>query len=265
MQLLFPLLLAASPAPALTPSTSAIDWSKLGHTEALEDAQPRGPGLLRAGPDGRLLLYDGVRREVVILEGDQPSLAFPVRHASDLALLHDGVLVLDHAARTVSLWSFEGTLRAQRELGPLVPTSVRLQLDGDQVLARDIFGHGHPAATLRDGELEAPVAQGLQERPGAVQWEGGVMQTEGLQLELPQALEASGQRFGDWLVVDVVVAEAPIAVERTAWHIPSHQSFDLPVEGRLYAPRGDVAATPEGDLVVIVPWDWGLEILRVSP
>ena len=265
MHFLLSALLASSTAHAITPTTSTVSWSQLGHTAAVEDAQPRGPGLLRAGADGRLLLYDGVRREVVILEGDRPALAFPVRHASDLAFVDDGVLVLDHAARSVSLWSLDGTQRSQRELGPLVPTSVGLRVEGDQVLARDVFGNGHPAATLRGGELEAPVARGLQQRAGAGGWDAGVMRTEGLQLELPHALEASGQRFGDWLVVDVVVADAPIAVERTAWHIPSRQAFELPVEGRLYAPRGDVAATPEGDLVVIVPRDRGLEILRVSP
>jgi hypothetical protein len=201
----------------------------------------------------------------VILEDDRPAVSFPVRHASDLALVDDGVLVLDHAAREIALWSFDGAQRSVCRLGPLVPTSVGLRIEGDQVLARDVFGNGHPVATLRNGELEPPVVRGLQERAPSVSWDGATMRTEGLELELPQALEASGQRFGDWLVLDVVVADRPIAVTRTAWHIPTHQPQPLPVEGRLYAPRGDVAVTPEGELVVIVPWDHGLEILRVSP
>ena len=66
-------------------------------------------------------------------------------------------------------------------------------------------------------------------------------------------------------MVDAVVADMPIEATRAAWHIPTRQTHELPVRGRLYAPRGDAAATPEGELVVIVPREWGLEILRVSP
>jgi len=265
MQSLFALILVSSPGWAASDEATLLDWSELGHTQALEDAQARGPGLLEAGADHRLALYDSVRREVVILEDDRPSASFPVHHASDLLLLDHGVLVLDHSARELSLWTFDGALRAQRRLPELVPTAVTMGLEGDQVLALDIFGHGHPAATLREGELQAPAARGLQLRHSPVLWDGATMSTDGLDLSLPDALKASGQRFGDWLVVDEVVGDAPIRVTRTAWHIPSHQAHPLPVDGRLYAPQGDLAATPEGELVVLVPRDEGLEILRVSP
>jgi hypothetical protein len=66
-------------------------------------------------------------------------------------------------------------------------------------------------------------------------------------------------------VVDVVVGDAPIRVTRTAWHIPSKRARELPVDGRLYAPRGDLALSPEGALVVLVPWAAGLELRWVSP
>ncbi len=265
MQPLIALFLLSTSGWTAEVETTLLDWSELGHTEAREDAQPRGPGLLEAGADQRLALYDSVRREVVILEDDQPTVAFPVHHASDLLLLEHGVLVLDHSARELSLWSLDGALRAQRALPALVPTAVTMGLEGDQVLALDIFGHGHPAATLRDGELQEPAARGLQQRHSPVLWDGSTMSTEGLDLSLPDALKASGQRFGDWLVVDEVLGDSPIRVTRTAWHIPSRQAHTLPVDGRLYAPQGDLAATPEGDLVVLVPRDEGLEILRVSP
>ncbi len=91
------------------------------------------------------------------------------------------------------------------------------------------------------------------------------MVTAGFSVELPDAVKASGQRFGDWLVIDEVVQDAPLKVTRTAWHVPTRRSVPLPVEGRLYAPRGDLATTPEGELVVMVPRDGGLELLRVSP
>lgn len=246
-------------------SNTLLPWTELGLSEASVDAQARGPGLLDVGPTGRLLLYDSVRREVVLLEDDHPAVAFPVRHASDLLLLDRGILVLDHAARELSLWSLDGQQRAVHGLPPLVPTAVTLRLEGDQVLALDPFGHGHPVATIGDGELRPPVAKGLQERSPAVRWDGSMMFTAGLDLSLPHAIKASGQRFGDWLVVDEVVADSPIEVTRTAWHVPSRQAHPLPVQGRLYAPSGDLAATPEGELVVLVPRAEGLEILRVSP
>jgi hypothetical protein len=264
MNVLCPLLLSIVPAMA-APGTVLLDWSQLGSSAAREDAQARGPELLHAGPGGRLALYDGVRREVMILQDAQPVLSFPVHHARDLLLLDAGVLVLDHSARQLSLWGYDGDLRSMCTLPALVPTAVRLRLEGDQVLAVDPFGHGHPAATLRGGDLSTPVLRRLQVRPDEVRWDGDVMWTEGFRLELPQALEASGQRLGDWLVVDVVVGDAPIRVTRTAWHIPSKRARELPVDGRLYAPRGDLALSPEGALVVLVPWAAGLELRWVSP
>ncbi len=265
MRALFLPLLLSITAQALQAEPTLLDWAHFGLTDARPDAQARGPELLRAGPGDRLLLYDGVQREVVVLEGRQPAVSFPVQHVSDLRAVEDGIVVLDHSQRQVSLWSLDGRLRSMRTLPDLVPTAVTLAVEGDQVLARDIFGHGHPAATLEDGELEAPMAQGLQQRAGLVSWDGEVMRTEGLELGLPDALKASGQRVGDWLVVDAVVGDAPLKVERAAWHVPSGESHPLPVEGRLYAPRSDLAATAAGDLVVLVPRDEGLELLVVSP
>jgi hypothetical protein len=259
------LLLLSVPGWAVDTTSRHIDWSQLGLSEAREDAQVRGPELLHAGPDGQVALYDSVRREVVILDDGQPGLSFPVHFAADLLLVEQGVLVLDSSARRVSLWSWEGRLLAGWGLPALVPTAVTLLLEGDQLLARDIFGHGHPVATLRHGDLLEPVARGLQRRPDEVRWDGETMRTEGLEIELPTALEASGQRFGDWLVVDVVLAEPPIEVSRTAWHIPSRQQKDLPVADRLYAPRGDLAVTSEGQLLVLVPRPDGLELMKVSP
>ncbi len=265
MQALFFLILQTLPAQAVTVEPALLAWSSFGLSEARQDAQVRGPELLHAGTDDRLALYDGVRREVHVLEGDAPAVSFPVHFASDLLLVDDGTLVLDHSARTVTSWDRQGRPRAVVALPALVPTAVTLRLEGDQVLAVDPFGHGHPVASLDGLDLTTSRLEGLQRRPDAVVWDGDTMRTEGLELELPHATKASGQRLGDWLVVDVVVADAPITVERTAWHIPSRQAQPLPVDGRLYAPRGDLAATPEGDLVVLVPRAEGLELLRVSP
>ncbi|MFH1463022.1 MAG: hypothetical protein ABIO70_01420 [Pseudomonadota bacterium] len=259
------LLLLATHAQALGLERELLDWSSFGHTAAAEDAQAQGPVLLHAGPGERVALYDPVHGEIAVLQPGHAPVRIPVHSASDLVLLPDGLLALDPSTRALTSWSLDGRLRSRRALPPLVPTSVTLALAGDQVLAVDIFGQGHPAATLADGDLGPPALGKLQRRPDAVRWDGRTLSTEGLQLDLPDAIVASGQRFGDWLVVDEVVDDAPIAVIRTAWHVPTRQAQDLPVEGRLYAPRGDCAATPGGALLVLVPKAEGLELLRVKP
>ena len=239
------LLCMASTARAVEPRSVLVPWTELGLAPAALDAMARGPELLHAAAGGRLALYDAVDREVVLLEG--------------------AVIVLDHAARQVASWSLDGDLRAVRSLPDLTPTSLGLVLEGDQLHGQDIFGNRHPVATVSGADLSAPQAQGLLPETGAVFWDGQAMSTGDFRIQLPHAIKASGQRFGDWLVLDVVVADDPIQVERSAWHVPSRQSVALPVEGRLYAPRGDVAATPEGELVVMVPWEEGLELRWVSP
>ena len=259
------LLCMASTARAVEPRSVLVPWTELGLAPAALDAMARGPELLHAAAGGRLALYDAVDREVVLLEGERVVLGFPVRHASDLVLLEGAVIVLDHAARQVASWSLDGDLRAVRSLPDLTPTSLGLVLEGDQLHGQDIFGNRHPVATVSGADLSAPQAQGLLPETGAVFWDGQAMSTGDFRIQLPHAIKASGQRFGDWLVLDVVVADDPIQVERSAWHVPSRQSVALPVEGRLYAPRGDVAATPEGELVVMVPWEEGLELRWVSP
>lgn len=257
--------LLARPAQALEFGRDVLPWSSFGHTDPGLDAQARGPELLHAGQDGLVALFDPVRHEVTALRPGRDAVHLPVHFASDLVLLPDGMLVLDPSTRALTLWSAEGRLRSARNLPPLVPTAVTLALAGDQVLAVDLFSQGHPVATLAGGELQAPVLWKLQRRSDPVVWDGRALHTEGFDLELPDALAASGQRFGDWLVVDEVVEDDPIAVSRTAWHIPTRQAADLPVAGRSYAPRGDCAAAPDGSLLVLVPRPEGLELLRVTP
>ncbi len=257
--LLTPAVLGASQRSAVLP------WSEIGLEPARQEAPAQGPEHISAGPDGLLALYDSVRREVLLLQDGAPLLSFPVRHASDLLLTARGVLLLDGAARELQLWSLQGAPLGSQALPALAPSGVTLALEGDQVYAADIFANRHPVATLLQGDLGAPAQGGLREPAQDVRWEDGVMRSEDLRIPLPQAIKASGQRFGDWLIVDAVVAEAPLKLTRQAWHAPTGQSVELPVEGRLYAPRGDAAATPEGELVLLVPRAEGLELLWVTP
>ncbi|MCB9778577.1 MAG: hypothetical protein H6742_08455 [Alphaproteobacteria bacterium] len=229
------------------------------------DQLAQGPEQLAVGPDGVPWLFDPVQGEVVPLAADGGAhRSFPVRHCSDLLVVDDGLLVLDHSARTLTLWSPQGVALDSIELPALVPTHVGLAVDGDRVLARDPFGNLHPVGVL-DGGLRKEDGP-LEEVGTGVRWREGMLSTEGLQLSLPDALRASGQRFGDWLIVDEVRSdEGPLVVERTAWHVPTGQSVALPVRDRAYAPRGDAAALPDGGLLVLVPWDDGLSLIEVQP
>jgi hypothetical protein len=67
------------------------------------------------------------------------------------------------------------------------------------------------------------------------------------------------------LVVDQVVGEHPIRVERQAIDLETHASVSLPVQGRPYVPNGDVAADDQGRLHVLIPTESGLEVRRVTP
>ncbi len=262
---LLAIALSAATSAAAQPQVTLLPWAELGYAPPAEDARAQGPERLSAGPGGRAAFYDSVRREVLLLEDDALVLGFPVRHVSDLLLSGSAVVVLDTAAREIASWSLSGQLRARLRVPDLVPTGITLELIGDQLHGVDMFGNLHPLATLAGGDLSPPQAQALMERSPAVTWAEQVMATEGLRIPLPAALKASGQRLGDWLVVDAVIADDPIQVDRHAWPIGGGPPLALPVAERLYAPNSDIAATPEGELLVMVPVELGLEIWRVKP
>ncbi len=268
MTTMVPLLLAllSPPAHAADFSSSRISWSELGVEAGALDAAPRGPAQLAVGADGTVVLYDSVLREVDVIDQGQPALSFPVRSGTDLLVVDAGVVVLDGAARTLTLWSTDGAELASTRLPDLVPSGVLLGAHGDEILAVDAFGNGHPVARVVAGGFAPSALTGLRAPVDPVLWDGHAMHSGQQRVDVPGAVKASGQRVGDWLVVDAVTSDAgPVQVTRTAWHLPSGQSAALPVDGRLYAPRGDLAALPDGGLLVLVPWPDALELLEVRP
>jgi len=265
------LLLLVQAALGASADAFLIGWDALGFAPAQPEVEARGPEGIEAGPEGRLAFWDPVRGEVVLLEDDRIARRIRVRAADDLLLLERDLLLLDRAAREVQRWSLDGRLRERRALPALTPSGIRLAEQGGEVFGADLFGNRHPLFALEEGGITAPRTPGIAAPVTAVRWERAPaegprrMVTEGLEVPLPDALEASGQRFGDWLVVDAVVADRPLRVERRAWHVPTGESVELLVRGRLYAPRGDVAVDPDGRLVVLTPRAEGLQVLRVSP
>lgn len=273
-----PLLLLASllalPAQALDVQRLVLPWTELSLQAEAPDAAARGPELLSAGPGGLLAVCDPVTREVALFDDaslsiGQLRLSFPVRLCSDIEFTDSGdLLVLDHAGRRLSLVAADGTALAETTLPALVPTGVRVGVQDDLVVGIDIFGNHHPIATVVVGGLQAPRDSALDERAGAVVWDATTrtMRTDDLTVDLPQALVASGQRVGHWLVIDAVVGDSPsLVVQRQAWHLPTGQVAQLPVTGRSYAPRGDAAQDTAGRLVVLDPREDGLGLLQVTP
>ena len=78
-------------------------------------------------------------------------------------------------------------------------------------------------------------------------------------------MQASGQRHGDWLVVDAVVSDGALVVERTAHHLPTDQTFTLPSTERTYVPNGDFTSDELGRLVYLDPTPQGLAVVEVTP
>ncbi|MCP4805277.1 MAG: hypothetical protein GY884_08000, partial [Proteobacteria bacterium] len=241
-------------------------WHDVGFFPGGEDALPQGLEHLVVTPDG-LAAYDTVLRELVLFDAAGVRLSFPVRFTGDVVVTPDGFLAtIDTPAREVALWSQDGVELSRVRLPELSPTHVTLVVDGAELAGADVFGNLHAIARLDGAELAPSLAPSLQELASEVTWdrEGRTMVTAGFSVELPDAVKASGQRFGDWLVVDVVTSSTgPIQVERSAYHVPTGQQAELPLE-RLYAPRGEFALDG-GDLLVLVPLDAGPQVWRVSP
>jgi hypothetical protein len=269
MACLLPFLLTASIG--LDVGGVLLAWRDLPFLPAAEESLARGPERLAAGPGSRLALYAAPTREVLLLSEGRVSRRFPARATGGIAFRGEALLILDLAARDLSLWSLEGARISTLTLPGLAPSGLALELRGEEAWGRDLFGNLHPLARVTDNGLSAPDSGGLVRDTPLVAWvppsgdEPGTLRTTGLELPLPGVFAASGRRLGDWLVVDAVVGDRPLRVERRAWHVPTRSSAPLPVEERLYAPHDDLAVTPEGGLRVLVPLAEGLRILEIEP
>ena len=256
-------------ATALAATTTVdvkLSWSDVGFFPGGEDALPQGLEHLVVTHDG-LAAYDAVLRELVLFDADGVRLSFPVRFTGDVVVTPDGYLAtIDTPSRQVALWSADGVELSRMGLPELSPTHVTLVVDGGELAGADVFGNLHAIARLDGAELAPSLAPSLQELASDVTWDRDAkrMITSGFSIELPDAVKASGQRFGDWLVVDTVTTSTgPIGVERRAFHVPTGDGAELPVE-RVYAPRGEFAVDG-ADLLVLVPLPEGPQVWRVSP
>lgn len=252
-----------------------LPWGELALLPAAPESPALGPDLLAAGPDGQIALWDPASGLVHLypsvdaaLAGD-PGSAFALAVADDLAWTGAGLLVLD--GRRLLLFSEGGQPAGSRTLPDLAPTGLTLWVEGSEVYGADVFGNRHPLASLADAQLRAPTGRRMLPPEVAVRWDPKrrVLSAGERRLSLPEALRASGRVISGggerWLVVEAVVGESPLRVERQALSLRTGAQVLLPTSGRLYAPSDDLAVDGRGALIWMAPLRDGLRLGEVSP
>lgn len=268
-------LLLGLPALAADARVGLLPWAELDLIPAAPEAPAVGPDLLAAGPDGQLALWNPAEALLHLypsvdaaLAGD-PGSTFALAAAEDLAWTGVGLLVLD--GRRISLYAASGQRLSERELPGLVPTGVRLVVEDAAIYGADVFGNRHPVATLAGATLRAPKSQALLPPAAAVRWDepARTLRVGMTAVKMPDAMKAGGRVLlgggQRWLVVDAVVGDSPLQVERQVISLDTGARVSLPVSGRLYAPTADVAVDGRGALVWMAPQAEGLRLGEVLP
>jgi hypothetical protein len=257
----------ASAAVALGDSEEIVlDYGAVGLIPAGSEQPAMGPDRIAGGPEGRFALHNPATRSVLVFDALQLSHSIPVQGVDDLLFAPNGDLLILELDRRVRRFSPEGALLQVFPLPALVPTHVRLAVQADRLVGVDPFGNGHSVATMTPGGLEPTAGPALTPPAHAVRWNGHTLQVDGQHVPI-DAAKASGRVLdggaSEWLVVEAVVGDSPIRVER--WALLGDARVDLPVDGRLYAPTQDLAVDANGRLLVLEPRTDGLHIVRVSP
>lgn len=246
-------------APGPIRSEVVLAWGVVGLRDAEPESPAIGPDNLAVGPDGVAAVYDPLGRRVLVVGGA----AFRVPGADGLAFTARGVLlVLDDAARTLRAYRADGALIDEEPLPGVVPPGGALRVEGTVVTSVDVFGNGHPLATVSDnGGLTRPSAPSLVPPPRRVVRSGASVLVDGRPVATFGG-RGGARLLGDWLLVEAV---ADGAVSRRAIPLEGGEPVELPAAGRLYAPAQDVAVAPDGDLAWIDPRVDGLWLVRVTP
>jgi len=266
------LLAAALPLALPSPAhgaTRSVSWTfqQVGYTPAGPERLARGPERLAAGPGGLVAFWDPVWSQVHLLSDLQETARFAIPRADGLAFTDSGrLVVLDQSTRTVSLWTREGRALDAAALPDLVPQGGLLVVEGEEVQSEDVFGNRHRVARVDGDLLLAPEGRSLEPRAHTVRWQDGSFDVDGQTVRVGQAITAGARLLGDrWLVVDRVTGDHPVQVARQAIDLHTDQSVDLPVDGRAWVPRQDLAVDDQGRLLYLDPTQAGLVLVEVTP
>lgn len=252
--------------------TQDLSLEEVGFEPAGEERLASGPELYAAGPHRLAALYDPVRREIVLLPVNGAPTHLSTGRLDDAAFVGEDLLLLDEAARTLTLMDDRGTVLDRMPLPGLVPPGCRLAVDTDEagqvVRARDVFGNLHRLARVDAQGLSPGDGPALLEAPSPITWDGEALHFEGGTLALPGALAASGQWLDGergWLMVDEVVSEGPLVVERRFVHSDGELTVHKYNREGAWRPGRDAAVSPEGVLLVLEPGQTDLTLRRVLP
>lgn len=258
-------------------SEGSVPWSQLELAPARQDAPALGPDRVAAGPDGQVLIWNPASGwldaydSVAAFQDGELRASVRLAAVDDLLWTDAGLVVLDAAARRVSLYSVDGQRLDSRGLPELVPPGCGLGVQGDGLVAVDAFGNRHGVARLSAGRLAPWTGPRLQEPAVAVRWDPGAgqLRVDGRGVAVPAALKTSGRALQGggrtWLVVEQVVADGPIQVRREAISMDTGVRYDLSPRGRLYAPSSDLSVSGRGDLVWMKPGPSGVTLVELSP
>lgn len=231
-----------------------LSWAELGFVPAGPEAPAIGPEHLALGPDGRWALWDPVRRRVHGAE-------LGIHRVDDLAFAPDGdLLVLDSSSRILSRWE-EGRLVRAVSLDRLVPSQLRLVVDGELAAGVDVFGNLRPIADLAGGGLDRPELPRLLPAPHRVELLAGAVLVDGRPIGVGEALAA--RVVGDWVLVEQ--GERGAVVDRVVVSLRSGRQVEIGPRSGPYRPAFDVAAGADGSFGWIEPTAAGLRLHRVAP
>ena len=228
-----------------------VPWSQFGFAAAAPEAKAIGPDRVAAGADGLLGLWDPIRQRVVVLDDLVVTGGFSAARVDDLAFAGRDVVLLQ--GRTVVLRDVLGNDLGHIAVPDLVPTNIDLLVRGSQIWGVDPFGNLHAIGVVNGG-LSAATGASF----------GGMAFPTHAIAKRPDALKTSVRTLDQgWAIVDDVVHDFPIGVERTIVH--DGRSVPLETAGRAWVPADDADVDADGRLVVIVPLADGLHVRRITP
>lgn len=227
-----------------------VAWEDFGFVAAATEQKAIGPDRFAAGADGLSAVWDPVRQRVVVLEDLVVHSSFAASQVDDLAFAGRDLVLLE--GRAVVLVAADGREVGRLAVPDVVPTNIDLAVQGSDVWGVDPFGNRHRIARV-DGSLS--VASG----PSF----GGPAFAKVAVAPRSGALKTSVRSLGSgWAIVDTVVSDFPIGVERSIVH--DGRSLSLETAGRMWTPADDADVDDEGRLVVMVPLADGLHVRRIS-
>lgn len=247
-----------SPAGVALRSELVLTWAEVGFRAAGPESPAVGADLLAVGPAGSWAVYSPVGRRIVTATS-----AWSVSGADALAFTDAGLLVvMDDRARSLVVYGEDGEILGRRGFPDIVPHGGALAVVGSLLVSVDVFGNGHPLASVNEsGVLVPPSKNTLRAPTRRVVTSGTSVLVDGRRVA--SVGERGGARLlGDWLLVESV---SQGDVSRVAIPLEGGETLNLPVRGRLYAPTVDASAAPDGTFGWMDPQPDGLHVVVVTP